>query len=442
MSTPITATAQVAELAATSRIPASGTAGREKLVSCVLDHLTCLLAGQKCPHVAAPRQWAVAAGGAEEATAVGGSRLPAFLAAYVNGQTANGLDWDDMLVGHPGSAIISAAIAACESNGGSLADAARGVMAGYEVHWALSRAAHPSAGRSSIVRGFTAWEAVAATAAAAVARSASEATIARALGVVATHAPVPYLGKWYERPVPSVKNNLGWAAAIGVMSTQLAEQGVSGVTNVLDGPNGLWVMAGSDKWDWQPSGDAMAAIERVGFKQYPACWHIQEQLVTVADLLTRSPIGGRQDVVVTYGGPPALRRFMDWAPAGSADLAFSLPTLTALLLDGQNLDSTTLYDPANVSRAVRKAENCVRYQEDGRSWVRIADTSGSELSSDITDRDEFNPGPRGLNADEVVAKYLRTAEPILGDGRADELKTIVEGDWEAHKITELTAYFS
>jgi len=199
----------------------------------------------------------------------------------------------------------SAALAAAESGGGTLTDAARGMVAGYEVHRTLSTAAHPSASHSAMVRGFTSWESVAAAAAAAVARSAP---VDAAMRLAATHAPVPYLGKWYERPVPTVKNNLGWAAAIGVMSAELAEHGADGITDMLDGPSGFWRMAGSDRWEWAtPAGDP-AAIGRLGFKYFPACWHIQEQLGAVSGLLAEAGVRGEGSwVSVTDASGSRLR---------------------------------------------------------------------------------------------------------------------------------------
>jgi 2-methylcitrate dehydratase PrpD len=436
-----TATAQAAELAVTRQVPAEGTAERRRLTACLLDHLACLLAGRACPHVAASREVAASAGGTGAATAADGRRLPALLAAYVNGQTANGLDWDDTLLGHPGSAVISAALAAAESGGGTLADAARGVVAGYEIHWTLSTAAYPSASHSATVRGFTAWESVAAAAAAATARSAPVAVAGAAMRLAATHAPVPYLGKWYERPVPTVKNNLGWAAAIGVMSAELAEHGADGITGMLDGPRGFWRMAGSDRWEWTaPAGDP-AAIGRLGFKSFPACWHIQEQLGTVSGLLARAGVRGDRTLTVTYGGPESLRRFMDWNPAGTADLAFSLPVLTALLVGGAELDGGTLYDTGLVEDAVRRAERGVRYVPGERGWVSVTDASGSRLRAGIEEGDYFNPAARGLDVAGVEAKYDRIVAPILGSGRAAELRTLVSGGWDTQPVSRLTGYF-
>lgn len=432
-----TATAEAASLAARAQVPARGTARRDRLTACLLDHLACLLAGQACPHVTASRSVAASASGTGPATAVGGMRLPAMLAAYVNGQTANGLDWDDTLLGHPGSAIITAALTAAESGGGTLADAARGVVAGYEIHWALSTAAHPSTSHAAVIRGFTVWESVAAAAAAATARGTSADA---AMRLAATHAPVPYLGKWYERPVPTVKNNLGWAAAIAVMSAELAEHGADGITDPLDGPRGFWRMAGSDRWEWAaPSADP-PAVGRVGFKAYPACWHIQEPLGAVSGLLAEA--GGPAALTVTFGGPESLRRFMDWNPMGTADLAFSLPILTAPLVGGSELGTATLYDPGLIEAATRRAENGVRYEHDERVWVRITDASGSELRTDIEEGDYFDPATRGLDVAGVEAKYDRLTTPVLGPSRAAELKTLVTGEWDTLPVSRLTAYFS
>src|SRR5690606_27475709 len=110
-----------------------------------------------------------------------------------------------------------------------------------------------------------------------------------AVEIAATHSTLPYVAKWYERPVPTLKNNLGWSAAAAVLSHGLAEAGARGIPRPLDGPAGMWLMAGSDRWRWNDTlADAEPAIQKVGFKRYPACWHLQSYLKTTDDALRAS----------------------------------------------------------------------------------------------------------------------------------------------------------
>src|SRR5690606_32648431 len=90
--------------------------------------------------------YAVDAGGAERATAVGvGRRLPAPAAAFVNGVLAHSLDYDDThlpSVLHPSANVVPAALAAAEDAGASGDDVVRAIAVGLEVAVRLGMAGY------------------------------------------------------------------------------------------------------------------------------------------------------------------------------------------------------------------------------------------------------------------------------------------------------------
>ena len=103
----------------------------------VLDVLGICVAATPLDTSAAAREWVADQGGAAQSNAVGvGARMPATLAAFVNGVLAHSLDYDDThlpSVLHPSASVVPAALAAGQyaAAGGSAAIAA--IAAGLEV---------------------------------------------------------------------------------------------------------------------------------------------------------------------------------------------------------------------------------------------------------------------------------------------------------------------
>src|SRR5690606_627162 len=175
------------------------------------------------------------------------------------------------------------------------------------------------------VRSIGAFDTVAASIGAFIAMDLDDVMIERVIGVALTHSILPYVAKWYERPVPAMKNNMGWVAAGAILSVSLAALGQSGGTRARDGDTGIWRMVGSDRWVLEDDlVNGKPAVLRTGFKYFPACWHIQEYLKTFSALLAQVPTDDEVlDIVVA--GPADIEKFCHGNLGGAADIAFSLP---------------------------------------------------------------------------------------------------------------------
>ena len=365
---------------------------------CLLDSVACFAAGRALPHF---RQSAQGLG-----AMLGGEAPPQptpFALAYLYGQAANALDFDDTLRGHPGAPIIGALLAIGASKGLPADRVLRGMSAGYEAHWLLTAAAAPSRERASLVRSVGVWDAVAAALGAAVALGLPDEVIERVLGVAVAHSVIPYTGKWYERPVPAVKNNMGWIAAGAVMSIGLAEAGQTGVTRPLEGDAGMWRMAGSDRWALNEALSASPAVLRVGFKRYPSCWHTQEYLKTFAGLLERlEPGDGVASVLLE--APADMEKFCRRELVGPADVAFSLPALFGKLADG--IEPGPLWESVDGSNK----EISFEYRGAETAWVHLQTRRGRAISAAVALHDLSDLASSGLSDGEVVAKFDRLVD--------------------------------
>ena len=179
-------------------------------------------------------------GGGEEATLIGKSRrLPASTAALAHATLAHCRDFDDTFadsVVHPGSIVVSTALAVGEAEGVDGAAMLAAIAVGYEVAARLGAAA----GRKFHRRGFHATGIVGPLAAAAVAGRLyrlSGQRIAEAMGLAGSMSGglMEFLadGAW------SKWLHTGWSAHGGIVAAQLAGRGFRGPETVLDGRYGL-----------------------------------------------------------------------------------------------------------------------------------------------------------------------------------------------------------
>lgn len=172
--------------------------------------------------------------------------LSPLMMAYIYGQAANALDYDDTLYGHLGGSIVAAVLSVAISNKLSLDRFLRGVAAGYDASTFLSFATSPSEERGAKVRSVSNVDIMARSLGVVVALGLNDNLMERIIGIAVGHTVIPYVGKCYERPVPGIKNNMGWTAVGAVILLALAQAGQTGINNSLDGDNGFWLMVGSD----------------------------------------------------------------------------------------------------------------------------------------------------------------------------------------------------
>jgi len=380
---------------------------------CLLDSLGCYSAGRSLKHFAPGATAARRLLGLNQNESHSGMANSPFVMAYLYGQAANALDYDDTLLGHPGAPIIGAVLAVGAREQLSTDRLLRGIAAGYDAHWILSAAAVPSQERGAQVRSVGVWDTVAASIGVCVALGHEDWMIERVIGVAVSHSLLPYTAKWYDRPVPALKNNLGWAAAGAVLSVDLAMAGQTGVTNALDGDTGMWRMAGSDRWDLDQNLWVKPAVLRVGFKYFPACWHLQEFIKTFSSLLASiAPDDEVVDIVLT--GPVEVEKFCRPEISGSADIAFSLPAAFSLLIS--KVVPGPLWDSVDDQSDVLGYRDKFRYQCSASRGISLRTRSGLEFAAAVDVSDRFDLANWGLDESGVVNKHERLTDPML---RAD-----------------------
>jgi 2-methylcitrate dehydratase PrpD len=211
-------------------------------------------------------------GGKEEATIlIYGGRIPAQAAALVNGVMARALDFDDALAPgvHIGASTVPAALAAAELRGGMDGrEFLTALLVGTEVGVRLNlpEAAYNGLDPTGICTVF------AATAAASRVLGLNEEETWNALALAFNRA-----GGSFQCNVDgalAVRVIQGWVAESGVMCARLAQKGITGPKNFLQGVYGYYNVYGRGLVD---PAKALADLgrrfecEKIIFKKYPSC---------------------------------------------------------------------------------------------------------------------------------------------------------------------------
>ncbi len=320
----------------------------------ILDSLACGIGGSRTPIGRTVLEFAREIGGDPHSTVLGSDfRISCTTAAYVNASSINALDYDDTgKGGHPGSSIIPATIALGEKlckDGKSILLAC---VAGYEIGTRVAMAIEPTWERYRQVHGVGTAQTFGSMAACAKLLELELKEILNAFGIAGASAPVAHAGKfgWTDKSIPFVKDNVAWPAEAGLRAALLAKMGYEGSESILDGERGYWVMAGSDRCDFNCLTDfSTFEISGVSLKPYPCCRWIHTTLDALGDLVKEhKPSLSEIQRIEVYSIQPLAEFFGKTQPRTFVDVEFSVPCAVALKL--HNVPHSSWFEPENWQR--------------------------------------------------------------------------------------------
>lgn len=387
----------------------------------IRDNLGCMLGGSITDLSKTMIEPIRSMGGAPEATLVGaGIKVPAIQAALVNGTTANALDYDDTLagLGHPGATIIPSALAMGQWRGKSGREVLNAIITAYEVCNRVAWGIQPTKERLQQVWGVGTWLTFGGVAAAGKLMDLDTEGMRNAFGVAGGTAPLPNTQKWGwdqdERPIHWVKEPTGWPAWCGTLAAILAAGGFLGNRYILDGDNGFWIMAGSDKCDFDRMTKDLGKnyeIMDLAIKPYSSCRWQHAALDCVREIKNNHNLTADQVEKVVINSFSWVKRHEVYDPEVMVDAQFCIPhTTTQLLHDqppGPNWYSPDTLNNAELKEYSRRVSveidpdmERAYFEEDKLSArVEITTTSGENLSA-------FVNLPRGEPDNPVSPKDL------------------------------------
>ena len=442
------------------RLPAEVTDSVRKRI---LDVLGICVAASPLETSAAARAWAAEQGGRPQAQAVGtGGKLPATLAAFVNGVLAHSLDYDDThlpSVLHPSASVVPAALAAGQAAGAGGQQVIAAVAAGLEVCVRTGMAGYDPATRNSTFfhhgqHATSICGALGGAAAAGLLLGLDAGGVTHALGIAASMASGLIEA---NRTGGTVKRmHCGWAAHAAVSAAQLASHGFTGPPTVLEGRFGFYQAWLHGHFDPAAITDGLGEswqVPGIFFKPYPAnhfthaaidaAIELREQGLRPEDVQAAT-LGVPAPVVHTIGEPIEVKR----APQTGYMAQFSGPyAVAAGLFGGRGLgvglaDFTDdlARDPAR--RALMARVDVVADERCGEIFphqfpavLRVRTRDGRDLVAEVLAN---RGGPdRPLSYAELAAKFRDNAGGLLDESTALDIERAVAGLDQAGSLERL-----
>lgn len=349
-------------------------------------------------------------------------------AALINGTTGHALDYDDVqeFMGHPGTVIVPAALAAAEAAGASGERLARAVIAGFDAAFfvgSLVMPAHYDFGFHSTAT-VCCFGAAAATA---VIMDLGERETAFALGLAGTQAAgLKSMFGTMAKPF-----HAGRAASAGVTAARLAARGMTANPAVLEAPQGFLATQAHqpvpEDWRAPAYGEGLADNQ---YKFHAACYLTHAMIEALAAIKQRGATAGNVRAVAVHVPPSHLKVCNIAAPATGLETKFSLRHIAALVLSGYDTSALETYtdalaqDPALIALRERVE---VHGDHDGDFFsarVAVACRDGRVLSQDYDVSQ--TPRDRAERDRRLVHKFHRLADPVIGRDKAGALRAGID----------------
>lgn len=427
---------------------------KERAKMRVLDFLGVALAGSRIPSSRIMTGVVKELGGTEESTLVGEKeRVSCTHAALANGTMAHASDYDDdhrSSTMHPGSVVVSAALALAERErceGSRLIEA---VVAGYEV---ACRVGEAFCG-TQYLEGFhptgTCGVFGSAAAAAKILNLSSQ-EIVWAFGIAGTQASGieewKADGSWTKRMHP------GKAAQSGILAALLARRGYTGPATVFEGKYGFL-----NAFSFERTYDAGKIMKGLGevfmghetaFKPYPCCRFLHQVIDGVLDIVRQNKVRPSDieevrvrtfKVGIDTLMKPEERRYR---PRTNVDAQFSIPFVVGAAIVRQRVSLAEFTDESIRDSEILEVASKVKGEEDPEytkgyperfpTSIEMRMKNGRMLSSyvDIPSGDpmkkEYIEDPSRFNK-EMLTKFLQIVSnvPCFSD-RGREIVALVRG---------------
>ncbi len=383
---------------------------------CLFDWSACAWAGRDQAVARVLVERARAEAGARQAGLVGqGFRVPARMAAMVNGTIGHALDYDDTHfahIGHPSAAVVPAALAVAQSvdarGEAMLAAALVGAEASVRIGVWLGRAHYQAGFHQTATAG-----AFGATLAAARLLGLDARTTGHALGIVSTRAS----GLKSQFGTMGKPLNAGIAAANGVEAALLAQAGLESAAGALDGAQGF-----GETHHGQADPAALDGLgetwlmNAVSYKFHACCHGLHAMLEALAPLA--DTIGARRVERVVIRAHPRWKDVCNISdPADGLQSKFSFRQAAALRLAGVDTASLAAFSD-ETARDLRVAQLrglvevtfCDRMSE-AEACVAVHLEGGETLGArhDLADP---------LAHEELSGKLRQKAQALIGPERA------------------------
>lgn len=395
-------------------------------------------------------RFAEAVGGTGQATLIGRARkTDPVTAALANGTLGYAADFEPHhpeAILHPIAVMVPTALALCETEGRSGAEALAAVALGCEITYRVSMAMNP---RALYDRGFhpsaIAGSFGAAAAAANLLRLTPEQTV-RALGLAALQTSG--LLAWQDDPREDARPfQMGLAARNGVMSAMLARQGFGAPDRIFDGGH-MVLDAYSDVARraalTDRLGDAWDGVMELAIKPYPCVSFLHPALDALVRILEHENLASAQIDSITLRFADAGAHCVDDNPLKGHSAQYVLPVRAAMgRLSYLDLFTDRRDSEPEVARLSARTE-VIRdtgafndaFPDFYMGEVTLTLTDGRRVSAEGRIARGYPEAP--LSAEALSAKFAEVTAAVCSPLRQTALTQEVERLRTAPDVTALT----
>jgi 2-methylcitrate dehydratase PrpD len=357
--------------------------------------------------------------------------LPVLAAALVNGAAGHALDYDDVnlaMPGHPSVAILPALLALAEQRQSSGREVIAAFVAGYETACRIGMAMRPG----HYGRGFHATGTVgcfgAAAACARLLGLDADAT-AQALGIAGTQAA----GLKSQFGTMCKPFHAGKASQNGLLAARLAARGFSSRPDLVECEQGFAPTHGPD---FDPEAALAEPLDGYYilanlFKYHAACYMTHGPIECGRKLRDQHRVVPDEIVAIALSVHRGSDRICNIAaPTDGLEAKFSLRQTVAMALSGVDTASLGTYsaatatDPALVALRQRVdfdfRDDCPEAAAELAVTLRDGKVLRVSHDAGIPSADIAAQGER------LAAKFEALAAPVLGAGRARELRQAID----------------
>ena len=375
-------------------------------------------------------------------------------AALRNGALMHSLEYDathTASITHAGSVVAPVALAVCEETGASGARLLRAFVLGWEIFVRLGLAAPGSFSK----RGFQ-FTAVGGPFAGALTASLllglEVEQITNALGIAGSQASG--VMEFVHEGATVKALHAGWPAHAGLLAARLAEAGMTGPSNILEGAHGFYAAYAGDAEAPARLRNHLGTlgerwhVREAALKLRASCHYIQPFLECLETLLSRGLDAG--NIASIHCEVPAGEESLicePWAkklrPSSAYQAKFSLPyALGALLADGV-VTVATFEGPARPEVCACAARVTWSPMADGdfpnRYAARLTVTTRSKEKFSVEIDDVRGAPARPFMPGEVLRKFYDCTRHVLQDEAPERLAAAVDQLDHATNLATLTS---
>ncbi len=399
---------------------------------CLLDMIGSAIAGSAQEPARIVGEWAAAAGGKPESPVFcSGERLPANMAALVNGTMAHIVELDDVNMrcfGHPGVAVIPAVLAVAYREKVPGAAVIAAIIAGYETMGRL--------GTYLTASHYQLWHATAtlgsfgAAAGAAKVLNLSPDKVVNALGIAGSFSAglrEVFVGGTYCKHL-----HAGKAAQSGVIAAELAAGGFTGPVGIFDGDMGMGkaMTATVDSRKLEKDKREPFEIEYTEIKPYASCRSAHAAVDCMLRLRPRVFPHWEEIKTIRIGTTRAIVDDPAWGsfrPRNPLEAKLSIPYNAAVaLLDGEV--TLSQFSPARIaSPDIQNTLNKISLYFCQDIDTHYPETIGAEIGIELSNGEAFSRRklfPKGhpqnpLQTGDIIKKFTGLAMLYLPPATAE-----------------------